>query len=107
MTTPTADGNGSITGGYVYRGNAIPALRGRYVYGDFQSGRIWALQDDGAGGYQSDELVDTAAGISSFGTGNDGELYFSDYSTGRLYRLRVRALHSATWCRTTSPPPAA
>ncbi|MEQ1801423.1 MAG: PQQ-dependent sugar dehydrogenase [Gammaproteobacteria bacterium] len=81
-------GNASITGGYVYRGNGIPELRGRYVYGDFASGRIWALKDDGAGGYQTDQLVDTAAGISSFAAGNDGELYFSDYSTGRLQRLK-------------------
>ena len=84
---PHSSGDGAITGGYVYRGNAIPALRGRYVYGDFLSGRVWALKDDGAGGYQAEELVDTAAGISSFGRGNDGELYFSDYSTGRLNRL--------------------
>lgn len=83
-----AGGNGSITGGYVYRGDGIPELRGRYVYGDFLSGRIWALQDDGAGGYQAEQLLDTAAGISSFGLGHDGELYFSDYSTGRLQRLK-------------------
>lgn len=81
-------GNASITGGYVYRGNGIPELRGRYIYGDFASGRLWALKDDGAGGYQTDQLVDTAAGISSFALGNDGELYFADYSTGRLQRLK-------------------
>jgi uncharacterized repeat protein (TIGR03806 family) len=85
---PHANGNGSITGGYVYRGNGIPALRGRYVYGDFLSGRIWALKDDGAGGYQAEQLADTTAGISGFGLGNDGELYFADYGTGRLQRLK-------------------
>jgi len=85
---PHAGGNGSITGGYVYRGSGIPALRGRYVFGDFLSGRIWALKDDGAGGYQAEQLVDTSAGISSFGSGHDGELYFSDYGTGRLQRLK-------------------
>jgi uncharacterized repeat protein (TIGR03806 family) len=85
---PHASGNASITGGYVYRGSSITALRGRYVYGDFASGRIWALKDDGAGGYQAEQLADTTAGISSFGLGNDGELYFADYGTGRLQRLK-------------------
>ncbi|MBN8280369.1 MAG: PQQ-dependent sugar dehydrogenase, partial [Gammaproteobacteria bacterium] len=80
-------GNGSITGGAVYRGSAIPALRGRYVYGDFLSGRVWALADDGAGGYTTEQLVDSAAGISAFATDAAGELYVVDYGSGRLQRL--------------------
>ncbi len=64
----------SITGGYVYRGSAIPALAGRYVFGDFGSGRIWALAEDG-GGYALEELVDSSLNISSFGQGADGEIY--------------------------------
>jgi uncharacterized repeat protein (TIGR03806 family) len=84
---PHADGNGSVTGGYVYRGSRIPALQGRYVFGDFLSGRVWALKDDGAGGRLAEELLDTAAGISGFAPGHDGELYFTDYGSGRVLRL--------------------
>jgi uncharacterized repeat protein (TIGR03806 family) len=85
---PHAGGNGSVTGGYVYRGDGIPELRGRYLFGDYLSGRIWALRDDGAGGFEAEELVDTAAGISAFATGHDGELYLADYAGGRILRLQ-------------------
>ena len=81
-----SDGN-SITGGFVYRGTALPALVGRYVFGDFGTGRIWALHDDGQGGYTNELLVETSLGISSFGVGLDGELYFADYFAGGLYKL--------------------
>lgn len=84
---PHTDGNVSITGGTVYRGAGIPGLQGRYVFGDFSSGRIWALRDNGTGGYEADEIVDTSASISSFALGQDGELYFADYGSGRLQRL--------------------
>lgn len=40
----------SITGGYVYRGAAIPALRGCFLYGDWRFGNLWALRYDGAQG---------------------------------------------------------
>jgi len=69
----------SITGGYVYRGTAIPELIGAYLFGDFVSGRIWALQDDGQGGYLMDELLDTDLNIASFAEGSDGEIYIVDY----------------------------
>lgn len=84
---PHSNGNVSVTGGFVYRGTAIAALAGRYVFADFASGRIWALQADGAGGYTSEELVDTSTGPSSFGVDQDNELYFTDYSNGRIMRL--------------------
>lgn len=84
---PHADGDGSITGGYVYRGTAIPVLRGRYVFADFSSGRIWALEDDGQGGYSNDQLLDSPFLISAFGSGADGELYIADFSSGRIRRL--------------------
>ncbi|MGB5737910.1 MAG: PQQ-dependent sugar dehydrogenase, partial [Woeseia sp.] len=60
-----SSGGTSITGGFVYRGSAIPELVGRYVFGDYGSGRIWALQDDGQGGYTNEELLDTSYGIVS------------------------------------------
>lgn len=82
-----SDGNVSITGGFVYRGSDIPSLSGRYVFADFASGRIWALQSDGMGGYTNEELVNTSTGPSSFGIDQDGELYFTDYSNGRIMQL--------------------
>ena len=82
-----ANGDVSITGGHVYRNNNITGLNGRYVFGDFASGRIWALADDGQGGYTNEELVNTPYGISSFALGEDGEIYFSDYGSGSIYRL--------------------
>ncbi|MDH3612226.1 MAG: PQQ-dependent sugar dehydrogenase [Gammaproteobacteria bacterium] len=77
----------SVTGGFVYRGTAIPGLAGRYVFGDFASGRIWALQDNGQGGYIKEELLDTSTGPSSFGVDRDGELYFTDFNNGRIMKL--------------------
>jgi hypothetical protein len=72
----------SVTGGYVYRGNAIPELRGFYVYGDFGSGRIWAIPATSQQGAVGQELLVTAFDISSFAEDNDGELYVIDYSGG-------------------------
>lgn len=75
----------SITGGYVYRGERLSgALTGRYVYGDFSSGRIWAFDPETGA---NDLLVDSGLGISTFGTDADGELYIGDFGGGGLYRL--------------------
>jgi uncharacterized repeat protein (TIGR03806 family) len=83
-------GNNSITGGYVYRGNALPNLVGRYVFGDFSSGRIWALMDDGQGGYTNEEIVDTPYNVSAFAVGEDGELYIAQYAgAGKIRRLEL------------------
>ena len=79
----------SVTGGYVYRGTAIPELTGQYVFGDFSTGRIWRLVDDGQGGYTADELLDTELSIASFAEDVDGELYVVDLG-GTLHRI-VRA----------------
>jgi uncharacterized repeat protein (TIGR03806 family) len=76
----------SITGGYVYRGPQTTALRGRYIFGDFGSGRIWTLLPDNAGGYTRTDLMSSGRSISSFAQANDGELYIVDYSGG-LYRI--------------------
>jgi len=83
---PRSDGR-SVTGGFVYRGSAIPGLVGRYVFADFASGTIWALQDNGPGGHSKEELANTSTGPSSFGMDQDGEMYFTDYNNGRIMRL--------------------
>lgn len=76
----------SITGGYVYRGVAQPALHGVYFYGDYCSGRIWGLAPAADGGWQTAELLKSDAQISSFGETEDGELLVVDYA-GTLFRL--------------------
>jgi uncharacterized repeat protein (TIGR03806 family) len=77
----------ALTGGYVYRGAAIPELVGRYVFADFVSGQISALQPDGQGGYIDDPLIDTNFGATSFAVDADGELYFTDLNNSRLRML--------------------
>ena len=77
----------SVIGGYVYRGPRHPSLLGAYMYGDFCSGRIWALRHDGEQVTEQLELVDTDLQISAFGEDQEGELYVISYRDGRLYRL--------------------
>ena len=90
--TPGADT--CIIGGYVYRGTAIPALQGTYIYGDFGSGRIRALQIvEGVnvnGGLQDGHhnfanLPNVFMGC--FGEDAAGELYVCDYEGGRILRI--------------------
>jgi uncharacterized repeat protein (TIGR03806 family) len=80
----------SVTGGYVYRGSAIPGLQGRYVFGDFSTGNIWHIGLDTAPTLTLTAASAFASGraISAFGQGNDGELYVVDYANGNLYRLQ-------------------
>jgi glucose/arabinose dehydrogenase len=75
----------SITGGYVYRGSAIPSLVGRYVYADFGSGRIWVLTLNGTMAVDNQQVA-TMNNPSSFGETATGELLVVSYS-GRLFRL--------------------
>ena len=66
----------SITGGYVYRGTAMPSLVGTYIYGDYETGNIWALTY-GADNRPIPKVVATVGGATlvSFAQGNDGEVY--------------------------------
>jgi glucose/arabinose dehydrogenase len=77
----------SVTGGYVYRGSAVPAARGRYFYGDYCSGIIWSFRiaDGKASGLRREAFRITAP--SSFGEGVRGELYIVSLQLGRIYRL--------------------
>jgi len=82
-----ADGNCSVTGGFVYQGALLPELRGWYVYGDFCSGRVWAVDTTD----ESDPvlLVETELTISTFGELPDGELVVLTYENVRngIFRL--------------------
>jgi glucose/arabinose dehydrogenase len=76
----------SVTGGYVYRGTAVPALVGRYVFGDFISRRIFNIDATAAPGLGVSQGHSSGFNISSFGEGVDGELYVVDHG-GALYRI--------------------
>ena len=77
----------SITGGYVYRGARLPELAGKYVYGDYISGRVWALTyNEDSGTTQNEELLDSRVRLSSFGVDEEDELHLLDYE-GEIYRL--------------------
>ncbi|MET0281477.1 MAG: PQQ-dependent sugar dehydrogenase [Steroidobacteraceae bacterium] len=101
----------SITGGYVYRGSAIPALVGRYVFGDFGSGRIWHIARDTAPTLQMNGGLSTGLSIASFAQGRDGELYVVDFA-GTLQRIvpaasggrTIPAQLSATGCVNPANP---
>ena len=77
-------GRCSITGGYVYRGSAVPALVGTYVYADFCSGEIF-----GRRGGQSTVLLDTSRTIASFGENQAGELFVVGLG-GTIDRIAAR-----------------
>jgi len=79
-------GRCSVTGGYVYRGAAVPGLRGAYLYSDYCDGVIRALRLDGREVEQSVSLDIAAPAVVSFGQDNDGELYVLSLE-GPVYRL--------------------
>lgn len=83
------DGGCSVTGGYVYRGSRIPSLVGAYLYGDFCTGRIWALRYEGGRVVKQALIADTDLQISSFAEGPDGEVYVLSF-TGEIARLGAR-----------------
>jgi glucose/arabinose dehydrogenase len=85
----------SITGGYVYRGCAIPDLKGTYFYADHCSNQIWSLRYDGASitAFQdrTSELDPAGAlsivSVSSFGEDANGEMYICDLNGGEVFRI--------------------
>ena len=77
----------SITGGYVYEAARLKELRGHYIYGDYDTGRVWALRYSNGQATQHRELVDTQFRVVSFAQAHDGEVYVLDWVGGQLHRL--------------------
>ncbi len=77
----------SVIGGVVYRGSALPALRGAYLFSDYCTGTLWGLDAGLAAAQAPITLLETGASISSIGTGEDGEVYLTDLGGGRVLRL--------------------
>jgi putative heme-binding domain-containing protein len=78
----------SITGGYVYHGARFPELHDAYIYGDYETGKIWALWHDGQKVTRREEIADTPHKIVTFGLSDDGEIYWMNWEKDtRVYRL--------------------
>jgi len=78
----------SITGGYVYRGFNVPELEGKYIYGDYCSRKIWALDYDGINPPINQLLLSAPTGalLTSFGVDQNNELYLTS-SNDNIYRF--------------------
>jgi hypothetical protein len=76
----------SVTGGYVYRGKAVPAAAGRYFYGDYCSGNVWSLKVDGGRATDARREPFQVQSLTSFGVDAAGELYLAT-GNGRIYKL--------------------
>ena len=83
-----SNGRCAVTGGYVYRGKAIPALAGWYVYGDYCSGEVWAVPGTASSKPTPVRLLGTGSGrlVAGFGQDDAGELYLCDLN-GTVYRI--------------------
>ena len=77
----------SITGGFVYHGLRLNELTGAYIYGDYDTGRIWTLRYDGKNVSDHRELVDSALRLVGFAEDKAGELYLVDHMGGGIHQL--------------------
>jgi len=76
-----------VIGGYVYRGNRLPSLQGRYLYADNGSGNVWALDyDAGSGTVVANTLIENLGGITSFGEDAGGDVH-AVTGAGGIYRI--------------------
>ncbi|HWO10041.1 MAG TPA: PQQ-dependent sugar dehydrogenase [Polyangiaceae bacterium] len=85
----------SVTGGYVYRGSAIPGLRGHYIYADYQTKHVYRFRMNN--GQLADKVEITnqivapgggaVENIASFGQDNAGEVYVAAFEPGAVYRI--------------------
>lgn len=80
------NGGLSVIGGYVYRGNDFPALKGYYVCADYLSNNAWKIFPNGSGGWNISLQKNVPASIVTFGEDEAGELYAAS-QTGTIYRL--------------------
>ncbi len=79
----------SVTGGHVYRGKKVPALAGMYLYADYVTGKVWALEYDSAKNQATaNHRIESGSSlpVMSFGEGEDGEIYFMT-TQGKLHKF--------------------
>ncbi|RIH83547.1 Quinoprotein glucose dehydrogenase B [Meiothermus luteus] len=77
----------SVTGGYVYRGERFPRMRGRYFFTDFGTGHLWSLRQVNGAWQRKTELPSLGTGLASFGEDEQGELYLVNLLSGKVWRI--------------------
>jgi putative heme-binding domain-containing protein len=77
----------SVTGGRVYRGRKFPELQGAYVFGDWETRRLWAARFEGDRTKEMPEIARPSVRIVAFGEDKHGELYFLDYDGGTVHTI--------------------
>jgi glucose/arabinose dehydrogenase len=92
LTGPVAEyshsnGRCSVTGGYVYRGNGLPEWQGVYLFADYCTGEVIGLIRTAEDSWTIQPLFYTGANVTTFGQGEDGEIYLVDYGNGILLKL--------------------
>ena len=81
-----SQGDISVTGGFVYRGPTLAALTGKYVYADYVSGKVWALDNANPAQPLNQQLLDADFQVASFGQNQEQELFLCGFD-GSIYRL--------------------
>jgi putative heme-binding domain-containing protein len=77
----------SVTGGYVYRGTRLRELAGTYIFGDWETRRVWGMKVDGQSLSNRYELIDPVVRIVDFAEDDQGELYLLDHDDGSIFTL--------------------
>jgi uncharacterized repeat protein (TIGR03806 family) len=77
----------SITGGQISESDRLPKLKGAYIYGDYDAGKIWSLRLDAGKVTDHRQLADTQIRIVEIAQDESGEVYFVDFAGGGLHRL--------------------
>ncbi len=77
----------SITGGFVYRGQKFPELQGMYIFGDWETRRIWGVPVEQGGVGERREVLEPTVRVVDFAEDHQGELYLLDYDNGGVYAI--------------------
>jgi hypothetical protein len=94
----------SVSGGVIYHGGGFPRMEGVYFYGDYCTGRIWGLRNDG-GNWYSTQLLDTALNISGFGEDEAGDVWVTHLG-GSISRITdPNGVVNPTATPTSTPTP--